>query len=160
MKYEWNINETTSNMQKRAAFSLGRGGDLTKKYTRKLENLKLQRCGIGAGWFLKEKGVVFCVELWKKSPPGIYKDLKRSALRAQEFLEKLRAPAHRASGGWARAAILLAGGLDAGLLHSLNHTSSAKTTMPRQASTTWFFLGATGFSMEYVLFSFNKINQM
>ena len=114
----------------------------------------------GAGTEGREKEVVFCVELWKKYPPGIYKDLKRSALRAQEILEKLRALAHRASGGWARAAILLAGGLDAGLLHSLNHTSSAKTTMPRQARTTWFFWGATGFSMEYVLFSFNKINQM
>ena len=104
------MNESTSNMQKRAAFSLGREGDLTKKYTRKFENLKMQRCGVGAGWFLREKEVVFCVELWKKYPPDIYKDLKRSALRAQEFLEKLRAPAHRASGGWARAAILLAGG--------------------------------------------------
>jgi len=29
----------------------------------------------------------FCVELWKKSQPDIYKDLKRSALRAQEILE-------------------------------------------------------------------------
>ena len=83
----------------------------------------------------REKEVRFCLELWNKYPPSIYKDLKRGALRAQEILEKLRVLAHRASGGWARAAILLAGGLDAGLLHSLNHTSSAKTTMPRQART-------------------------
>ena len=35
-------------MQKRAAFSLGRGGDLTGNYMRKFENLKMQRCGVGA----------------------------------------------------------------------------------------------------------------
>ena len=58
----------------------------------------------------REKEVRFCLELWNKYPPSIYKDLKRGALRAQEILEKLRAPAHRVSGGWARAAILLAGG--------------------------------------------------
>ena len=53
-------------MQKMAAFSLGRGGDLTEIYMRKFENLKTQRCGVGAGWFLREKEVRFCVELWKK----------------------------------------------------------------------------------------------
>ena len=35
--------------QKKAAFSLGRGGDLTEIYMRKFENLKTQRCGVGAG---------------------------------------------------------------------------------------------------------------
>ena len=53
-------------MQKMAAFSLGRGGDLTEIYMRKFENLKTQRCGVGAGWFLREKEVRFCVELWTK----------------------------------------------------------------------------------------------
>ena len=78
--------------KKRAAFPLGQGGDFAENYMRKFENLKTQRCGVGAGWFLREKEVRFCVELWKKSQPDIYKDLKRSALRAQEmFLKKERA---------------------------------------------------------------------
>ena len=71
-KYEWNINEPwkksklTSNMQKRAAFSLERGGGSTETYTRKFENLKTQRCGEGAPWGNEGKRGPFLFRVFQK----------------------------------------------------------------------------------------------
>ena len=56
----------TSNMQKRAAFSLERGGGSTETYTRKFENLKTQRCGEGAPWGNEGKRGPFLFRVFQK----------------------------------------------------------------------------------------------